>query len=76
MLTIKDTNGIPRNVADLRSGHILFTENIASGYNFVKGDKTKIHWSVDSGPCIFYPDEIRLEGEVTDDVMKTLIYIA
>jgi len=74
-MTILDQSNNSHQIADLRGGRILFTQDVAMGYNFVKGESTKLHWSVDSGACIFWPDEIRLQGEVTEDVLATLRYI-
>ncbi len=75
-MTITTQSGEQIEVSGLRNGRILFTQDFAMGYNFVKGESTEVHWSVDSnGPFIRYPDEIRLEGEIIESVMATLIYV-
>jgi hypothetical protein len=74
-MTITTQQGEQIDMSTIRDGRILFTQDVAMGYNFVNGESTKVHWSVDSGACIFWPDEIRLDGEITEDVLATFVYI-
>ena len=74
-MTISDVNGSPVDCAKLRSGWVKATADFKD-YGFVAGKRYRIHYSDDSGPCLFAPDEIRLcNGEVRPDVMKTLVYV-